>query len=65
MFVAAVDVEHERLTLRVLATDPTATETAGGERRPLADPTVHSRSPNGPAQAGADIMARPRPEITH
>ena len=65
VLVAAIDVEHERLTLRVLAADPAATEPAGGERRPLADPTVHSRSPNGPAEAGADIMARSRPEITH
>src|SRR2546430_14306669 len=64
VFVAAVDVEHERLALRVLATDTPTTEPAGGERRPPADPTGHSRSPNGPAEARADITARPAPAIT-
>ena len=61
----SVDVKYERMALRVLPARPTAAEPAGGERRPLADPTVHSRSPNGPAEAGPDIMARSRPEITH
>jgi len=65
VFVAAVDVEHEGMAFRVLPAGTATAEPAGGERRPLADPTVHSRSPNGPAQAGADIMARSRPKITH
>lgn len=62
---AAIDIEDERVTLRVLATRSPTAEPAGGERRSLADPAVHSRSPNGPTEAGTDIMARPRAEITH
>jgi hypothetical protein len=62
---APIDVEHEGVALGVLPAGAPAAESAGGERRPLACPTVHSRSPNGPAEAGTDIMARPRPEITH
>jgi hypothetical protein len=53
------------VTLRVLATRSPTAEPAGGERRSLADPAVHSRSPNGPTEAGPDIMARSRPKITH
>ena len=62
---AAIDIEDEGMALRVLAARSPSTEPARGERRSLADPAVHSRSPNGPAEAGTDIMARPRPEITH
>src|SRR5437773_2601382 len=53
------------MALGVLATGSPAAEPACGERRSLADPAVHSRSPNGPTEAGTDIMARSRPEITH
>src|SRR6266545_6943053 len=53
------------MALGVLPARAPTAEPTGGERRPLADPAVHSRSPNGPAEAGPDIMARPRPEITH
>ena len=62
---AAIDIEHERVALGVLATRSSTAEPARGERRSLADPAVHSRSPNGPAEAGTDIMARSGPEITH
>lgn len=65
MLFAAIHVKDERVALRVLPARPPTAEPARGERRPLADPAVHSRSPNGPAEAGPDIMARPRPEITH
>lgn len=60
-----VDIQHERMALRVLPAGPSAAEPACGERRPLADPAVHSRSPNGPAEAGPNIMARSGAEITH
>lgn len=60
-----VDIEHEWVALRVLPARPSAAEPARGERRPLADPAVHSRSPNGPTEAGPDIMARSGTEITH
>jgi hypothetical protein len=53
------------VAFRMLTAGPPAAEATRGERRALADPAVHSRSPNGPAEAGTDIMARPGPEITH
>src|SRR5437762_547702 len=62
---AAVDVEDERVALGMLPAGPAAAESARGERRSLANPTVHSRSPNGPAETGAHIMARSAAEITY
>src|SRR5438067_1498675 len=62
---AAVDVEDERMALGVLPAGATAAKSAGGERRPFANPAVHSRSPHGPAETGAHIMARPAAEITY
>ncbi len=62
---AAVDVKDERVALGVLPAGAPAAESARGERRPLANPTVHSRSPNGPAETGAHIMACPAAEITY
>ena len=62
---AAIDIENERVALGVLAARSPTAKPAGGERRSLADPAVHSRSPNGPTEAGPDIMARSRPKITH
>ena len=65
MLGAPIHVHDERVALGVLATRSSTAEPARGERRSLADPAVHSRSPNGPAEAGTDIMARSGPEITH
>ena len=62
---AAVDIEDERVAAGMLAAGTPAAEPACRERRPLTGPTVHLRSPDGPAQAGTDIMARPRAEFTH
>src|SRR5207244_4197454 len=62
---AAVDVEDERVALGVLPAGAAAAEPACGERRAFANPTVHSCSPNGPAETGAHIMARPAAEITY
>ena len=63
--VPAVHIEDERMAARVIAAGTPAAEPACRERRPLTGPTVHLRSPNGPAQAGTDIMARPGAEFTH
>ena len=62
---AAIDVEDEGVAARVLPARAPATEPARRERRTLTGPTVHLRSPDGPAQAGPDIMARPAAEFTH
>ena len=63
--VPAVHIEDERVAARVIAAGTPAAEPACRERRPLTGPTVHLRSPNGPAQAGTNIMARPGAEFTH
>ena len=65
MLGTAVDIEDERVAARVLAAGTPAAEPACCERRTLTGPTIHLRSPDGPAQAGTDIMARPRAEFTH
>jgi hypothetical protein len=62
---APIHVHDERMALRVLPARAPPAEPTRGERRSLAGPAVHSRSPNGPTEAGADIMARSGPEITH
>ena len=65
MLGAAVHVKDERVAARVLPTGTPAAEPACRERRPLTGPTVHLRPPDGPAQAGTNIMARPRAKFTH
>ena len=62
---ATVHIEDERVAARVIATGTPAAEPACRERRTLTGPTVHLRSPDSPAQAGTDIMARSRAEFTH
>ena len=61
----AVHVENEGVAARVLPAGAPATEPARRERRTLTGPTVHLRSPDGPTEAGAHIMARPAAEFTH
>lgn len=62
---ATQDVEDEGMAPRVLPAGAAATEPACRECRALTGPTVHLRSPNGPAKASPDIMARPAAEFTH
>ena len=65
MLGTAIHIEHERVAACVFAAGTPATEPACREGRPLTGPTVHLRSPDGPAQAGTNIMARSRAEFTH
>ena len=45
MPVAAVDLEDERVTLRVLPTGPAPAETTRRQRGPFAYPAIHSSVP--------------------
>ena len=65
VFVAAENVENERMGLRVLAAGPAAAEAARSQRCALADPAIQPLvSPDRRAKPGVfDIVRRPGAEF--